>query len=69
MFLRIFVGMTCFTVAARYEPNVEKKEDNVNYHTRLQRTFRANAVWTGCRPDGALLFFTLADFLSLPIEN
>ena len=44
MFLRIVMGMACFTLAARYGSNVEKKEDNVNYHARLQHTFRANAV-------------------------
>lgn len=69
MFLRIVMGMACFTLAARYGSNVEKKEDNVNYHARLQHTFRANAVRPGSRPDGALWFFTLDNCLIQPIGN
>lgn len=69
VFLRIVMGVNCFTLAARYGANVEKKEDNVNYHARLQHTFRANAVRPGSRTDGALRFFTLALRRILPNEN
>ncbi|SRG63172.1 Uncharacterised protein [Shigella flexneri] len=44
MFLRIVVGLTCFTVAARYEPIVEKKGVNVNYH-EIADTLAYRSIW------------------------
>lgn len=69
MFLRIIIGYDLLHCSGKVRVKRGEKEDNVNYHARLQHTFCASAALSVFPPCGALPFFTLIDPLHLPMSE